>query len=542
LVRESNAHQGEVTSGGDTPRRVLMVFPKYEPSFGTFEYAYPLVGAKAFMPPQGLLVVAAVLPKSWPVRFIDENLGEATAADFAWAEVVFVSGMHIQRRRIEDVRRRAQAAGRTTVLGGPSVSACPEYYPLFDYLHVGEIGDATDDLIARLAADPSPPPAQVVLTTKVRRELADFPPPAYELAELPKYFMGSIQFSSGCPYDCEFCDIPALYGRNPRLKTPAQVCAELDKLRAHGLAEAIYFVDDNFIGNRRAVRELLSALVEWQKANGYPYRFACEATLNIAKRPEILGPMREAAFQTVFCGIETPEPEALRAMDKAHNMMTPILESVDVLNGYGMEVVSGIIMGLDTDSAESPARILDFVRASQIPVLTINLLEALPRTRLWDRLAKEGRLTADEDLESNVVFRLPYADVVEGWRACIAEAYDPQALFDRFEHQIEATYAHRLTPPRTVTFADVKRGMAILGRVLWTCGVKADYRRVFWKFAWPRLKALDIERVISVGVVAHHLISFAREAQTGRQNASFYSGKLREVSPASAPMEIQGAA
>lgn len=218
--------------------------------------------------PRGLLVVAAVLPASWSVRFIDENLVEAGAADFEWAEVVFVSGMHIQRRRIDDIRRRAHAAGRVTVLGGPSVSACPEYYPQFDYLHVGEIGDATDRLIERLSPDASRPREQVVLTTKIRRDLADFPPPAYELAELRKYFMGSIQFSSGCPYDCEFCDIPALYGRNPRLKTPEQVCAELDKLRAHGLAEAVYFVDDNFIGNHRAVRQLLTALNAWQKANG----------------------------------------------------------------------------------------------------------------------------------------------------------------------------------------------------------------------------------------------------------------------------------
>ncbi|MGC1301266.1 MAG: B12-binding domain-containing radical SAM protein [Caulobacteraceae bacterium] len=510
-------------------RRILLVFPHYTPSFGTFEYAYPLVGAKAFMPPQGLLVIASVLPGTWEVRFVDENLRRATAEDFAWADAVFVSGMHIQRSQINDINRRAHAAGRTTALGGPSVSACPDYYPEFDYLHVGEMGDATDALIAQLAADPMRPPTQVVFTTQVRRDLAAFPLPAYELAELPKYFMGSIQFSSGCPYDCEFCDIPALYGRNPRLKTPEQVCAELDKLREHGLAEAIYFVDDNFIGNRRAVRELLPALADWQKRNGYPYRFACEATLNIAKRPEILGPMREAAFHTIFCGIETPEPEALKAMDKGHNMMVPILEGVETLNSYGMEVVSGIIMGLDTDGPETTEHILNFVRASNIPVLTINLLQALPRTRLWDRLKAEGRLIEDEaGLESNVLFRLPYADVVAGWRECMAQSYDPEALFARFEHQIEATYAHRLVTPRKVAWKDIRRGIAIIARVLWTCGVKADYRRTFWKFAWPRLKVLDIERVISVGVVAHHLISFAREASSGRQNASFYSRKLRE--------------
>jgi radical SAM superfamily enzyme YgiQ (UPF0313 family) len=521
--RPVQLRDSEAGGGG---RRVLLVFPRYSPSFGTFEYAFPLVGAKAFMPPQGLLLIAAALPKGWQARFVDENLSSASAHDLAWAEVVFVSGMHVQRRQINDINRRAHAAGVTTVLGGPSVSASPEYYPDFDYLHVGELGDATEALFARLAADPRRPGRQVVLSTDRRRDLAEFPLPAYELADLKRYFMGSIQFSSGCPYDCEFCDIPALYGRLPRLKTPEQLCAELSKLRACGLGGAVYFVDDNLIANRRALRDLLPVLIAWQRANGYPYRLACEATLNIAKRPELLEAMREAGFQTVFCGIETPEPDALQAMDKAHNLMVPILEGVRRLNAYGFEVVSGIIMGLDTDTPDTPRHILDFVNASQIPMLTINLLQALPRTRLWERLAAEDRLIEDEALESNVKFRRPYDEVVDGWRACIAAAYEPKALFSRFSHQIEATYGHRFEPPRRFSWADLGRGLKILARVLWACGIAAPYRREFWAFAWPRLKALDIERVIQVGLVAHHLLSFAREASEGRQNASFYSSKL----------------
>jgi radical SAM superfamily enzyme YgiQ (UPF0313 family) len=451
--------------------------------------------------------------------------------------VVFVSGMHIQRGQINDINRRAHDAGATTVLGGPSVSASPEYYPDFDYLHLGELGDATEALFARLEADPRRPASQMVLSTALRRDLTDFPQPAYELADLRRYFMGSIQFSSGCPFDCEFCDIPALYGRVPRMKTPAQVCAELDKLRARGFSGAIYFVDDNLIANRRALRDLLPALIAWQKTNGYPYRFASEATLNIAKRPELLEAMREAAFETVFCGIETPEPDALQAMDKAHNLTVPLLEGVRRLNAYGFEVVSGIIMGLDTDTPDTPQHILDFVEASQIPMLTINLLQALPRTRLWDRLAAEGRIVDDERLESNVTFLQSYGQVVEGWRACVATTYDPEALFSRFEHQMEATYAHRLSPARKAGLPDIGHGLAVLARVIWTCGVLAPYRRTFWAFAWPKLKAFDIERVIAVGIVAHHLISFAREASEGRQNASFYSRKVtareaRRVAPA----------
>jgi hopanoid C-2 methylase len=439
---------------------------------------------------------------------------------------VFVSGMHIQRAQINDINRRAHEAGRVTALGGPSVSASPDYYPDFDYLHIGEMGDATDDLIARLEADLARPPAQVLLTTAVRRDLAEFPLPAYELAELPKYFMASIQFSSGCPYECEFCDIPGLYGRVPRMKSPQQVCAELDKLRACGAHDAVYFVDDNFIANRRAARDLLPALIEWQKRNDYP---ACEATLNIAKRPEILAAMREANFQTVFCGIETPDPEALKAMHKSHNLMAPIMEGVQALNSYGMEVVSGIIMGLDTDDHETPRRILEFIEESRIPLLTINLLQALPRTPLWDRLEAAGRLTHDESLESNVVFRLPYRQVVDGWRECMAKAYDPASLLARFEHQVRATYPNRLPVERKVTWKDLRRGLRLISRILWTCGVMAPYRRAFWDFAWPKLKTLDIEPVIQVGLVAHHLITFASEAARGDQNASFYSARLRST-------------
>ena len=226
-----------------------------------------------------------------------------------------------------------------------------------------------------------------------RLPMTEFPQfPAYELAETKKYFLGSIQYSSGCPYQCEFCDIPGLYGRNPRLKTPQQIIAELDKLRECGVTGSVYFVDDNFIGNRKAALDLLPHLIEWQKRTGYVMRLACEATLNIAKRPEILEKMREAFFVTIFCGIETPDPDALKAMHKDHNMMVPILEGIHTINSYGMEVVSGIIMGLDTDKPETGDALLAFVDESRIPLLTINLLQALPKTPLWDRLEREGRL------------------------------------------------------------------------------------------------------------------------------------------------------
>ncbi|MGH6894196.1 MAG: B12-binding domain-containing radical SAM protein, partial [Dongiaceae bacterium] len=288
-------------------RRILCVFPRYTPSFGTFEHAYRLMGVRAVMPPQGILVIAAYLPEAWEVRFVDENIRPASARDFDWADAVLVSGMHIQRGAMQDIARRAHAKGKVCALGGPSVSACPQHYPDFDYLHIGEAGDATDSLIAALDSDIARPLTQQRFETRERLPLPDFPIPAYHLIERGRYLLGSVQFSSGCPYRCEFCDIPALYGRQPRLKEPAQVLAELDALLARGPFGSVYFVDDNFIANRKAARKLLPHLIAWQKERGYPVQFACEATLNIANLPDLLAMMREAYFCTIFCGIETPE-------------------------------------------------------------------------------------------------------------------------------------------------------------------------------------------------------------------------------------------
>jgi len=519
--------------GIDTSRRILCVFPRYTSAFGTWEHAYPLTdGVSAFMPPQGLLVIAAYLPKHWQVRFIDENLSSATDADFEWAEVVFVSGMHIQRQQMNDICRRAHAFDLPVAIGGPSVSACPDYYPAFDYLHVGELGDATNELIALLSRDTSRPRNQVVLTTKDRVAMSDFPLPAYELADVTKYMLGSLQYSSGCPYQCEFCDIPGLYGRNPRLKTPQQIIAELDKMRECGIADTVYFVDDNFIGNRKAALELLPHLIEWQKQHCYATRFACEATLNIAKRPEILEKMREAAFITIFCGIETPDPDALKAMHKDHNMMVPILEGVQTINAYGMEVVSGIIMGLDTDKPGTVDALLSFVDQSRIPLLTINLLQALPKTPLWDRLERENRLVHDENRDSNVKFLMPYEDVVSSWKRCMEIAYEPSRLFARYAYQCEYTYAQRLKVPRSPaakSWKNIRRGLIMLRNIFWKVGVLGPYRRVFWKFALRRLRRGDIEGLIGSVVIGHHLIMFARAASSGAQNASNYSIRLREA-------------
>jgi radical SAM superfamily enzyme YgiQ (UPF0313 family) len=524
-------------------RRILCVSPRYAPSFGTFHYSYPLFGGRirAFMPPQGLLVVAAYLPESWEVRFVDENARPASSRELEWADAVFLSGMHVQRGFIEDVIARAHRAGKPVVLGGPSVSGCPEHYPGADVIQVGEMGDSTDAIIAWLDEHTERPARQLRFDTGTRLPLTDFPLPAYDLIRLPQYFISSIQFSSGCPYTCDFCDIPALYGRNPRLKTPEQVLAELDALVAGG-AVAIYFVDDNFIANQKAALELLPHLVAWQRRNRFPVRFACEATLNIAKSDRVLALMRDAGFQVVFCGIETPEPEALHAISKDQNLRMPILDAVRKLNDYGLEVVSGIILGLDTDTEATAGHLIDFIEASQIPMLTINILYALPRTPLWTRLAAEGRIHSDDGpdggRESNVVFRLPEETVLAMWRRCIAAAYAPEAIYRRFAHNLAHTFPKRARHPRSpqrASWRNAVSGLALLGRIVWRIGVLGDYRRTFWRVAGPALRRGQVEEMIQAAVVSHHLIEFTRQCLRGLQEASFYAPSR----PAAPPRPIE---
>jgi hopanoid C-2 methylase len=519
-------------------RRILCVFPRYAPSFGTFHHAYGLMdGVRAFMPPQGILVVAAYLPREWEVRLVDENVRPVSKDELGWADAVFVSGMHVQKGEINSLVRRVRALGKLTVLGGSSVSASPEQYPEFDYLHLGEIGDATDALIGAIDEDTSPPAAQRRFITKERLPLADFPIPAYQLIEGGRYFIGSVQFSSGCPYRCEFCDIPALYGRQPRLKRPEQIIAELDALLAAGIKTSIYFVDDNFIGNKKAARELLPHLVAWQKRRGYPVQLCCEATLNVAKSPEILALMREAYFCTMFCGIETPELAALDAMKKSQNCALPLLEAVATINSYGIEVVSGIILGLDTDTGETADHLIEFIDNSHIPMLTINLLQALPKTALWDRLQAAGRLSGDDERESNVVFTRPYDEVLQSWQRSIRHAYTPDAIYRRFAYNAQHTYPKRITPPLSrarLNPANLRRALLIILKLMIRVGILSDYRSTFWQMAWPALRAGRIEELIHVGLVAHHMITFARGCAQGRENASFFSAQPKPIAPESA--------
>jgi radical SAM superfamily enzyme YgiQ (UPF0313 family) len=508
-------------------RKILCAFPRYSYSFGTFNHAFPLMGdVKGFMPPQGILVITALIPDEWEIRFVDENIRRVTTEEFAWADVVFVSGMHIQRQRIHDLTRRAHDAGKVVALGGPSVSSAPDYYPDVDLLHCGEAGDGTLRLFERIDETVERPAQQIIYRTVERLPMSEFPTPAYNRINIRDYLLGSVQFSSGCPYTCEFCDIPSLYGRNPRLKTPEQVVRELDQL-ADGGCVSVYFVDDNFIGNPKAAEGLLDALIEWQERRDYFTRLACEATLNMAGHTRILEKMQKAGFNNCFFGIETPDPTALKAMKKGQNMRMPILEAVQTVNRYGIEAAAGIIMGLDTDTDETPQALMDFADVSQIPIMTVNILYALPNTALYTRLEKENRVLHDvENRDSNIVFLQPYETVVRNWQRVVGKVFSPAELYARYAYNARHVYPHRVKPKNPLaqaTWPNIKRALGISRRIIWRVGICSDYRRLFWKMAWHELKQGNVETVFQVAMVAHHLITYARECTQGKMQSSNYS-------------------
>ena len=466
-------------------RRILCIFPRYTPSFGTFEHAYSLRGnTRAFMPPQGLLVIAAAAPSDWEVRFLDENIAPARETDFAWAEAVFVSGMHVQRAAIEDINRRAHRLGKTTVLGGPSVSACPEQYPDFDYVHIGELGDATDQLFERLAACPARPRQQICLRTLERRPLRDFPAPAYALAHLQKYFIGSVQFSSGCPYQCEFCDIPALYGRVPRLKTPEQVLRELDTQLAAGQSGAVYFVDDNFIGNRQRAKALLLELTAWQMRHHHPFRFTTEASLNLADDSELLQLFEAAGFTSVFLGIETPNESALITARKLQNTGRDLLASIRAIQLHGIEVMGGFILGFDTDCEDIFDRLADFIQSSAIPIAMVGLLQAVPGTRLYRRLVEEGRILTTSTgnntaAQLNFLPRMNPSSLIEGYRGVLRQIYSCDAYYERVTRFLsQCQSATRLQRRARLSLTSLRALFSSLFRQ----GILDRHRLAYWRF------------------------------------------------------------
>lgn len=518
-------------SGVQSRRKILCVFARYVPVLANMHHSYHFFpDTAAFMTPQGILTIAAYLPEEWEVRVVDENIRPTEDADFAWADVVFVSGMHVQRKRMAWLAERAHAFGKLAVVGGPSVSSRPSYHPGYDILHVGELGDATDQLIQLLDVSVERPAEQVVLTTEHRLPLNDFPIPAYDLVDLDKYMVLSIQWSSGCPYTCDFCDIPALYGHEPRLKTPERVLAELDVILSHDPLTAIFWVDDNLIGNKKAARQLLPHLVEWQKRTGYRLRMSAQCTINLAQDRDLLAMLRDAFFVGMYFGIESPSPATLASITKHQNNRMPVRDAAKIFNEFGIELNAGFIFGMDGDGADTVDKVIELVNDAGIPLVLLNVLYALPKSPLWDKLEAQGRLIPESDVvDTNVVFQLPTEVVMGQWKKAVKVCYAPKAVFERYRYNVKHTYVNQLNPSLArygFSWRLLRMGGHCLATIFWTCGVRSNYKREFWKLAWELLRAGRVDYLILIASVSHHLIRFGEDVLAGRAEPSIYTPEL----------------
>jgi radical SAM superfamily enzyme YgiQ (UPF0313 family) len=372
--------------------RALLVQARSPTTYWSFKHTLPFLGKAATYPPLGIATLAAHLPSRWELRLRDLHVAPLDDADLAWADVVLVSGMLIQLPSMVDVLRRARAKGRRTVAGGPAPTTAPELFGEADHVFRGEAEGRLDLLVAVLEAPTPQAPRLLSPEGDARPDLRLARVPRFDLLDLSAYASQALQFSRGCPFHCEFCDIIEIFGRVPRVKAPAQVLAELDALRAAGARGTLFFVDDNFVGNRRAVAELLPVLRAWQERNGFPFFFCTEASLDLASHPELVAAMVAAGFSQVFLGIETPSTEALAQAGKTQNLRMPQGEAVEALTRAGLEVYAGFIVGFDSDGPDIFDRQLAFISSLPIARAMVNLLTALPGTQLTRRLEREGRL------------------------------------------------------------------------------------------------------------------------------------------------------
>jgi len=410
----------------------LLVYPRSPDTYWSFRYALSLQGKRAAQPPLGLMTVAALLPQPWNKRLIDTNVERLKDSDLAWADVALISGMHMQQEDLVSIVQRCRARGLRTVVGGPITSSLPASVLQADHVVIGE----AEDLIAGLARDLEAGTARPLYQAAERPAMERSPLPDLRLIQMHRYSTMTIQYSRGCPFNCEFCDIIEIYGRRPRTKAVAQVLAELDQLREAGWRDAVFVVDDNFIGNKPRAKALLAAMAEWGEAHGHPFRFSTEASLNLADDLELLQLMKEAGFISVFLGIETPDEYSLVANNKLQNTRRNLLESIGIIQQYGIEVMGGFILGFDTDREDVFERLVEFIQKSAIPVAMVGLLQAMPGTQLFRRLWSEGRILHagggnNTDCELNFLPRMNATRLLEGYRHVLTRIYACDAYYER---------------------------------------------------------------------------------------------------------------
>jgi radical SAM superfamily enzyme YgiQ (UPF0313 family) len=490
--------------------KALLVWPLFPRSYWGQEYALPIIGKRAVVPPLGLITVAALLPPDWQVRLVDMNVEPLDDDALDWADVVMLSGMRIQRQSFHEVAARARGRGKRVVAGGPYVTTEPDGLPDIDHLVVGEAEETVPELARALEAGT---PVSARWSRPNRPDVTRTPIPRFDLLRIERYDVVSVQFSRGCPFNCEFCDIIEIFGRVPRTKSPEQLLRELDVVLGIGFRGPVFVVDDNFIGNKAAARKMLERLAPWSRNHEYPFDFFTEASVNLAADDALVEGLVAAGFSAVFLGIETPSREALLETQKRQNVHLELDQAVCKLVRAGLEVMAGFIVGFDADDASIFDRQYEFISRSPISLAMVGILTALPGTQLWRRLAAEGRLFGDGEGDAayrpNFATRLPEAALVAGYGRLLARLYQPQAFFERALRSL-ALQRH-LPAPRFRR--PLGYGLRALARSIWRQGLCGSYRRAYWSFLLRALLCSPrrFPSAVSHAIHAEHMIRYTLE-------------------------------
>ena len=459
--------------------KILLVNPKFPETYWSFRHALPFEGKRSVFPPLGLLTVSSLLPRDCERRLIDLEVERLKDSHIEWADMIFITGMLAQKQSLHEVVQRGKQRGKLIVLGGPYVTSTIEELPYADHIFQGE----AETTLPQFFVDLERGQAKRVYKAPERPPLAITPVPDFGLVNLKRYSNMSVQYSRGCPFSCEFCDIIEIYGRVPRTKSNQQMLAEFDALKQLGWRGPLFIVDDNFIGNKKNVRLLLPDLIEWQKKNGYPFSLLTEASVNLADDDELLVAMKDAGFRRVFLGIETPVEESLKEAQKSQNRGN-LLESVRKIQSRGMEVMAGFIVGFDNDPEDIFERQIEFIRESAIPMAMVGMLNALPDTQLWKRLEREGRLLGADATGNNTIATvnfIPKMDVeklVSGYQTIMRTIYKPSEYYRR---ALESLKRVPQDVPEAHQYHGFKAVKAFL-RIAFTLGVLDAERREFWRF------------------------------------------------------------
>jgi len=463
---------------------ILMVYPEFPDTFWSFKYALKFIHKSASCPPLGLMTIAAMLPSEWKVSLVDMNITTLKQKDLEWADLVFLSAMVVQRQSVLEVIQRSRAAGVKIVAGGPLFTGEYECFPDIDYFVLNE-GEIT---FPQFLADLQAGTLKRVYATNEYADITKTPIPLWHLVERGRYDSMSIQYSRGCPYNCDFCNITAMLGHRPRLKTAGQIVAELNALYNLGWRRNIFFVDDNFIGNKPILKdEVLPALIEWRKGK-VGCNFITEASINLSDDNELMEMMVHAGFISVFIGIETPDEISLTECHKTQNKNRDLVESVKRLQHSGLQVMGGFIVGFDSDTTSIFQRQIEFIQKSGIVTAMVGLLQAPIGTKLYERLDKEGRLlnemTGDNtDGSTNIVPKMDIGELKEGYKSILRQIYSPKNFYARVK-----TFLQDYNPYQTKVNLEWQEIFAFF-RSIYFLGIVGNERREYWKlFFWSLFK------------------------------------------------------